>query len=111
VQVERIPRNDDQIQLRLAGVVVDDDRLLLDEQLLSCSHYNRHVLVSLRDVTLLNSQGIGLLLSVHRTLDASGGKMVLYEVPVHVRQVIDYMKLDHVLRIAGGQQQAEAMVQ
>jgi anti-anti-sigma regulatory factor len=110
VHVERIARDGDATYLRFGGIVTDDPRNDLDPGLVAPSDYGRGALLSLRDVTLLNSRGIGMLLKLNRAMKDAGGRMVLVDVPTSVQQVLRYMKLDDVLAIAGSEQEAEEML-
>jgi stage II sporulation protein AA (anti-sigma F factor antagonist) len=110
VHAQRIPRTDDAILLRFGGIVVDEGTQDLNSSLLDKSEYSRNILISMRDVTLLNSNGIGMLLKVRRAIQAQGGKMILLDVPVNVRQVIDFMKLGQILQIANSEQEARELL-
>jgi stage II sporulation protein AA (anti-sigma F factor antagonist) len=110
VRAERIPRGGDAIYLRLSGIVTDRNSNEFEPQLLDASEYGRHVLVSLRDVTLLNSSGIGMLLKAHREIQGQGGRLILLDLPANVRQVIDFMKLGKILQIADDEQMAQEML-
>ena len=100
MRVQRIDRDDGPIHLRFGGIVTDETSQESDSALLSSHEYGQQVLVSLRDVTLLNSSGIGMLLKMNRALHDQGGAMVVLDVPMSVRQVLDFMKLGKVLKIA-----------
>ena len=100
MHAERIARDDDAIYLRFGGVVTDENPPELDSSLLDPSEHGRHVLLSLRDVILLNSSGIGMLLSLSRSIKEQGGKMALLDVPPNVQQVLQFMKLGDLLPIA-----------
>jgi anti-anti-sigma factor len=110
VHAERIPR-DDAVYLRLSGIVTDECTSDFDESLIDRSDYGRHVMLSLRDVILLNSSGIGMLLKLNRNIAQQGGKMVLLDVPANVRQVLQFMKLGNILPIAESEQKAREMLQ
>jgi stage II sporulation protein AA (anti-sigma F factor antagonist) len=96
--------------LRFGGIVIDEGSQDLNASLLDASEYGRHILISLRNVTLLNSSGIGMLLKLRRAIHQQGGKMVLLDVPANVRQVIDFMKLGQILPIADSEQEAQEML-
>jgi anti-anti-sigma factor len=110
VHAERIARGGDTIYIRFGGIVTDEYRAELDPSLLDKSEYGRALLISLRDVILLNSSGIGMLLNLNRAMKEQGGKMILVDVPTGVRQVLQFMKLGEILRIADNEQKAEEML-
>lgn len=110
MQVERNQSEDGAILVRLSGVVAD-----VGQERLSISQFSEDdcagpILIGLRDVTLLNSTGIGFLLQLNRQVKRLGGRLVLHSLPPYVRQVIDFMKLDKVLQIAKGEQDAHKML-
>lgn len=98
------------VMLRLSGVVSDEREATPSFGVLEDQDYTRPLIVNLRDVTLLNSTGIGLLLSLNREAKEKGGKMVLMYVPSYVKQVLDYMRLGNVLMIAKNDQEASEML-
>lgn len=110
MDITRQGSSDDAIVLRLAGVVVDDGRQVFDQAVLPDDDYARPIVVNLRDVTLLNSSGIGLLLRLQRSVKERGGKLVISNLSPQVRQAIDFMKLDKVLIIARDEQHAGEML-
>jgi anti-anti-sigma factor len=110
VHVERIARDGNAIYVRFGGIVTDERQNELDSNVVAPSEYGGHAVLSLRDVILLNSRGIGMLLKLNRAMKDAGGRFVLVDVPVSVHQVLQYMKLDEVLRIARDEQEAEEML-
>ena len=110
MQFERHQSENGAILLRLSGVVADIGQESLNANHFSEDDYANRILIGLRDVTLLNSTGIGFLLQLNRHVNRCGGQLVLHSLPPYVRQVIDFMKLDKVLRIAKGEQDARKML-
>jgi anti-anti-sigma factor len=70
------------------------------EGLLGSDAPKRKVLLNLEKVRFVDSSGISWLLSRHREFSASGGRLVLYEVPPLIRQPLEFVKLTRVLHIA-----------
>jgi anti-anti-sigma factor len=110
VQIERIEIGKDTIELRFAGIIIDDAQAAAEGNYLNSADYGRRILFNLRDVRLLNSLGIGLLLQINRRVRTDGGKFVIFNVPPNVRQVINFMKLDQVLSIAASEHEAHEML-
>jgi anti-anti-sigma factor len=110
VKVQRSETDDKTLLLRLTGVFSDERETKPDLGVLTSEDYARPLLVSLRDVTLLNSTGIGLLLNLNRQTKEHGGRLVLVNVPAYVRQVLDYMRLGNILLIAKTDQEASEML-
>ncbi len=110
VQVDRSETEPETIVLRFSGILTDGNDQTLDVSLLDEHEYGRPILVSLRDVTLLNSSGIGMLLNLQRRVNQCGGKLVIQHVPAYVKSVLDFMKLGQMLRIAHSEQEAREML-
>lgn len=110
MRVERIESPNDAVILRFAGIVTDDSQRLLSPAELTEADFARRVLFCLRDVTLLNSTGIGFLLKLNKQVKDRGGKLILINLPPYVRQVIDFMKLAKVLSIAKSEAEAFEML-
>ena len=110
MQVECNQAEDGTMRIRLAGVVTDGRQTSLDDGGIGDSDYARPILVSFRDVTLLNSTGIGLLLQLNRRVRERGGQLVLHSLPPYIQQVISFMKLDKLLQIAKSEQEAHELL-
>jgi anti-anti-sigma factor len=59
------------------------------------------------DVGYIDSAAIGWLLSLHKTMDEAGGRLVLHSMSPSVRRVLTMMRLESVLNIA--EDKAEAI--
>jgi len=79
--------------------------------LLGKDTFSRTVLLSLAQVTFIDSSGIGWLLGCRRRFREGGGKFVIHSVPPVVLDIMRVMKLEHVLRLAEDEDAALAMVQ
>ena len=105
------------LRMAVSGTVVDGSRMP-DDPLADLGQdidleavYGRPILLSLRDVKLLNSQGVGWLLRTHQKCDDAGGQLVLHSLPQMARNVLKVMRLDQLLLMATDQRQAERMIQ
>ncbi|MGB1125555.1 MAG: STAS domain-containing protein [Phycisphaeraceae bacterium] len=52
------------------------------------------------EASYIDSAAIGWLLSLHKTMDEAGGKLVLHSMSPSVRRVLTMMRLESVLNIA-----------
>lgn len=59
------------------------------------------VLVDLRDVTLIDSSGIGVFVTAHRRADAAGAGFALAEPGANVGRVFELTRTNRLLRIYG----------
>jgi anti-anti-sigma factor len=57
------------------------------------------VLVDLREVTLIDSSGIGIFVSAHRRADAAGAEFVLAQPGANVGRVFELTRTNRLLRI------------
>ena len=95
------------VRLRLGGVVresgVADDPF--DELDVSHARSSR-VLLDLADVKMLNSNGLGWLLTCNKQCREAGGRLVIHSVPAMAMNVVKMMRLDNVLTIVANEQKA-----
>lgn len=57
------------------------------------------VLVDLREVTLIDSSGVGIFVSAHRRADAAGAELVLAQPGANVGRVFELTRTNRLLRI------------
>lgn len=67
---------------------------------------SRKVALGFSEASYIDSAAIGWLLSLHKTMTESGGKLVLHSMSPSVRRVLTMMRLDSVLNIADDHGQA-----
>jgi stage II sporulation protein AA (anti-sigma F factor antagonist) len=79
------------------------------ESLLGPAGLKRKVLLNLEQVTFLDSSGISWLLIRHKHIKEHGGRLVLYEVPQLVLQMLEFLRLPQVLFIATNEAAARAL--
>ena len=103
LQLSLLPSDDDLVKIEAVGVIgqaeisggVDPMQTAIPP-----GGYGRRVLVDLRRVDFVDSAGIGWLLRCNKRFREAGGMLVLHSIPPMVRQVLDFMKLYDVLRLA-----------
>ncbi len=69
----------------------------------------KHCVVDLHHVAMMNSSGIGMLVSGMTTMQKSGGEFVIASVPEKVRVLLEMTRLNSVLKSADTVEQAIAM--
>jgi anti-anti-sigma factor len=101
------------IRVRCAGEISQRDLPPGSEplvELLNPDVYSRRVLLNLEQSSYIDSGGVSLLIVWQRRFARDGGRMVLYNIPPLVQQVIDLLNLKAVLNLAADEQAATALV-
>jgi anti-anti-sigma factor len=70
------------------------------ESVLGPEVYGRKVLLALDRVSVLDSNGISWLVVSHKHFQKSGGAMALHSIPPRIQQVLQYCRMDRMLRLA-----------
>jgi anti-anti-sigma factor len=78
------------------------------EKLLGCLTFTRKVILNLEKVSFLDSSGLSWLAVCHKHFKAQGGRMVLCAIPPRVFQVLQFCRMDQVLRITDDEASARA---
>ena len=74
--------------------------------LLGPEPYARTILLNMGGVEMLNSNGIGWLLTCHRRVREAGGSIVLHGIPPLAANVLKMMRMDLVFDIANSKEDA-----
>jgi anti-anti-sigma factor len=72
--------------------------------------YARKVLLALDRVGFLDSNGISWLVVSHKHFQKGGGAMALHSIPPRIQQVLQYCRMDRMLRLAVNETTARALV-
>ncbi len=78
---------------------------------LSPAGYDRRVLLSLAEVTFVDSTGLGWLLKCNKQFRDAGGTLMLHSIPPVVLDVINVMRLSQVLKLFDDEESALASIQ
>jgi anti-anti-sigma factor len=68
------------------------------------------VILDIRQTTYIDSSAIGWLIGSHKAFKSGGGAMVLHDVPVNIRQMLELLHVDKVIPIAANAQAARSTV-
>lgn len=92
-------RQEDVLVLTLTGEIMGGDEAAKFQSRIykAIEDEDVNVVVDLKDVTWMNSSGLGMLMGALTTLRSSGGDLRLGEVPERVQRPITVTKLDRVL--------------
>ncbi|MFK7790309.1 MAG: STAS domain-containing protein [Phycisphaeraceae bacterium] len=71
---------------------------------------SRKIALGFSEASYIDSAAIGWLLSLHKTMQESGGKLVLHSMSASVRRVLTMMRLESVLNLADDHAQALAQL-
>jgi ABC-type transporter Mla MlaB component len=79
--------------------------------LLGPGAYARRVIVNLEPSTFIDSGGVSMLIVWQKRFLRDGGRIVFYQIPPLIKQVLDLLNLRQVLNLASDEATAVAMVQ
>jgi hypothetical protein len=79
------------------------------EGVLGPTGYARKVLLSLEGTDYIDSSGISWLIVNHKHFQQAGGLLVLYALPPRVKQVLEFTRMNTVLRLADDEPAARAL--
>jgi anti-anti-sigma factor len=80
------------------------------ERLLGENWSTFRVILDMRQTTYIDSSAIGWLIGSHKAFKSGGGAMVLHDVPVNIRQMLELLHVDKVIPIAANAQAARSTV-
>jgi anti-anti-sigma factor len=78
---------------------------------LGATGYDRRVLLSLAEVTFVDSTGLGWLLKCNKQFRDAGGTLAIHSIPPVVLDVISVMRLNQVLKLFDDEESALASIQ
>lgn len=80
------------------------------KDLVSVDWANQKIALGFSKATYIDSAAIGWILSLHKTMEEAGGKLVVHSMSPSVRRVLTMMRLESVLNIADDHAQAVAQL-
>ena len=82
----------------------DEARTRIDEAILRGNA--THLILSLKDLTFMDSSGIGVILGRYKQISARGGRMVVCDVSPPVRRLMEMSGLFKIISVEPGEQEA-----
>ena len=73
--------------------------------------FNQNIVIDLAGVEMIDSCGIGWLLTTNRKSKEKGGKLILHSLQPNVKNVFGMMKLSAVLTLATDENAANALLE
>jgi anti-anti-sigma factor len=101
-------------RVSITGIIRRGDEDAQGDPLLSLlgdSPYSRPVLLDLSQVEMLNSLGIGWLITCHKRFREQGGRLVLHSVAPMAANVLRLMRMDTIFEVADSEEAALQKVQ
>jgi stage II sporulation protein AA (anti-sigma F factor antagonist) len=80
------------------------------ESLLGSTVYTRKVLLNLERIEFLDSSGISWLVVSHKHFNQQGGALALHSIPPRIHQVLQFCRMDKLLRLAEDEAAGRALV-
>jgi anti-anti-sigma factor len=71
--------------------------------------YRRRLLLNLDRVEFLDSSGISWLVVSHKNFQQGGGMLVLHSIPPRINQVLQFTRMDRLLRMAEDERAARTL--
>lgn len=102
------------LQVEMAGPVVRSDvrpDLKPFEDLLGPAGYARSVMVSLAEITLIDSICLSWLLILHKRFREAGGTLILHSLRPPVMEILALIRFEHILLIAENEAGALALLE
>jgi anti-anti-sigma factor len=103
MQLKFVAHDKDVIRLACEGQVTQmglEPGLDMLAALLPGGDYSAKVLIDLEKTTYIDSSGVGWLIISHKRFVQGKGKMVLYNVPPLVMQILQMLKMPLIMNIA-----------
>ena len=71
-----------------------------------CETAPDRLVINLKEITFIDSSGVGILAEIYRRMKRSGGKLALTSLNKMVRSVFEITRLDHLLSIYETEEEA-----
>lgn len=80
-------------------LIFGDETTLLREQVKGLMRTNPHVVLNLRDLTFMDSSGMGALIEIFTSAQRAGGSLKLASLSRHIRDALTITKLSLVFEV------------
>ena len=96
-------------RVSVSGKITQKEMSPFDEplvKLLGAGAYSRRVLLDLGQTEIVDSSGVGWLMTCHKRAREAGGKLVLHTIPPAVLNTLKLLQLDQVLALDASENEA-----
>ncbi|MFI4876294.1 MAG: STAS domain-containing protein [Blastopirellula sp. JB062] len=97
MELHVVSHDGDIVQVSVSGRVTQDGTMRETEPLsglIGLDAYQRTVLLNMQEADLIDSSGVGWLLTCHKRFEEAQGKLILFDMPPIVANVFKLMRLD-----------------
>ncbi len=103
MELEVLSDDGEVLRLKMKRDILRDDTvpdLKPLEDLLQPAGYTRSVLLSLEDLTFIDTMQLSSLMVMHKRFCETGGKLVVHSIRPQVMEILQMLRFEAVLRIA-----------
>jgi stage II sporulation protein AA (anti-sigma F factor antagonist) len=79
------------------------------EELLGADCFQRSILLNMEKTHYIDSSGVGWLMGRHKQFLKAGGRLILYDIPPMVSQVLNLLRMGLILHMASDEASAVAL--
>ncbi|TWT32019.1 STAS domain-containing protein [Blastopirellula retiformator] len=102
MELHVVSHDENIVQVAVSGRVTQDGSMRETEPLsalIGIDAYQRTVLLNMQEADIIDSSGVGWLLTCHKQFEEAGGKLILFNMPPIVANVFKLMRLDNFFHI------------
>ena len=103
MQIDRTALSDDLTRLKLAGKLDINGAAIAEIPIALAAKNSRCVIIDMSEVSFVASLGIRHLVMAAKTLDRSGGKLVLFSLTEPVAEVLQTMGINELIPMAASE--------
>ncbi|GDX63477.1 hypothetical protein LBMAG35_03150 [Chlorobiota bacterium] len=76
------------------------DALAFNDEVREISQACKHLVINCENIAIMNSSGLGTLISAHATMKQHGGDCSLSNVPEHVQRLLNLTRLNTLFNVS-----------
>ncbi|EAQ80962.1 STAS domain-containing protein [Blastopirellula marina] len=114
MELHVVSHDGDVVQVAVSGRVTQDGSTRETEPisaLIGLDAYQRTVLLNMQEADIIDSSGVGWLLTCHKRFNEANGKLIMFNMPQIVANVFKLMRLDSFFHIVANGEAAMRMAQ
>lgn len=75
------------------------DALIFNDAIRGLSKHHKHIIIDCSQVQIMNSSGLGMLISAQSTMKQAGGKCSLKNIPEQVKKLLEMTRLNSLFEL------------